>query len=169
RTDVDPEAQRHRAHVRHPLGDETDAVAQRGPPDGVRRGFRHYRRPGPPRRRLRRGPPPPRPAPPPPPPPPPPVSAGPRSPNRSLASPSKVSSKDANSRAGSAEAVAPPPVSPDEDTAAGTGSRLSPPALSSPSPTGVSDTLPWGSMSSTRTVTSSPRLSTSSTLSTRLP
>src|SRR5581483_8592170 len=98
RADVDPEPQRDRAHIGHPLGDETDAVAQCGTLDAVRPRLRHYRRPGPPRRRLRRGPPSPRPPRPPPPPPPwPPVSAGPRSPNFSLASPSNVSSNDAYS------------------------------------------------------------------------
>src|SRR5437588_2425329 len=173
-SDVDPEAERYRAHIRHPLGDETDAVGQRGSLDGVGVCDHSvtYRRPGPPRRPLRRGPPrSPPPRPPPRPPPPCGDSAGPRSPNFSLASPSKVSSKDAYSR------VAPP--SPDGASAppdvsvlrapTGAGSRAWPPPLPPSSPRGDSETLPCGSMSSTRTVSSSPRLSTSSTRSTRLP
>src|SRR5581483_5658541 len=164
RAGADPEAGRHRGQLAPLLGDDRQAGRQPAGADFAQR--------RPPRRGLRRGPPPPPPLPLPPPPPArraPPASTGPRSPNCSAASFSKKSSNDALE-------LAPP------DEAAGADDRLPPPpSAASPLPPPVSgrgsgaspaserETLPCGSMSSTRTSRSSPRSTTSSTLSMRLP
>ena len=171
--DADPEAGRHRSGLGHPLREDGDAVGQDGPSNFgfaqvVNGADRHHGRGHYARRRARRSPRPPR--------------------SRSIAAHLgrtevaellarlfvEASSNDTSSR--------PPPTS--ELLAAVACVRAEPPALDpagalgaaawppAPSPSGVmglSDTLPFGSTSSTRTSISSPSSSTSSTRSMRLP